>query len=89
MKKGELVTLRLNLQASDQALAYAIASKELWQNPGVIVRGVYEGQIRSTNSFTGKTYATEITPAVDIMIIGILIVITTLHTKIATFQISS
>lgn len=73
MKKGELVTLRSDLQTPDQVLAYGIASVATWQNPGVIVRGVYEGQIRLLDPVTGKSYATEITPVVDIMIIGKLV----------------
>ena len=73
MKKGELVTLRYKLQSPDLVLAYGIAPKDTWANPGVVVRGVYEGQIRMSDPVTGKSYATEITPVVDIMIIGKLI----------------
>lgn len=73
MKKGELVTLREKLQPNDAELAYGIASLETWKNPAVIVRSVYEGQIRISDPFTGKAYATEITPVVDIMIIGKLV----------------
>jgi hypothetical protein len=73
MKKGELVTLRHKLQSPELVLAYGIAPQDTWKNPGVVVRGVYEGQIRMLDPITGKSYATEITPVVDIMIIGKLI----------------
>lgn len=73
MRKGELVTLRNDLQTPDQALAYGIASVETWKNPGVVVKSVYEGQIRISDPITGKAYATEITPVVDVMIIGKLV----------------
>ena len=37
---------------------------------GVVVRGVYEGQVYFIDAISGKNIGTELTPVVDVMILG-------------------
>jgi hypothetical protein len=70
MRKGDLVMLKSSLNAQEYNDVFRLASIEVWQNPGVIVRGIYEGQSRLVDPVSGKIYATELTPAVDVMLSG-------------------
>lgn len=65
--------LREHLQAPELSQALDLVDVETWRNPGVVVRSVYEGQIRILDPITGKNYATEITPVVDVIIAGSMI----------------
>jgi hypothetical protein len=68
MKKGDLV---ISISEEDHLLR--LAPKSTWKNPGVVIRGVYEGRLLLVNALTGKNIATELTPVVDIMIAGRII----------------
>ena len=65
--------LKSDLGARSQNDAYMLASVEDWSNPGVVVRSIYEGQSRLVDPISGKVYATELSPSVDIMISGKII----------------
>ena len=67
MRKGDLVMLKPLLDAQGHN------DVEVWSNPGVIVRDVYEGQSRLIDPISGKIYATELTPSVDVMLSGRII----------------
>jgi len=62
-----------HLDAQGHNDVYRLAPVEVWSNPGVVVRGVYEGQSRLVDPISGKVFATEIMPAVDIMLSGRII----------------
>ena len=68
MKKGDLV---ISTSGDDHLLR--LAPKSTWENPGVVIRGVYEGRLLLVDAVTGKNIATELTPVVDIMIAGRII----------------
>ena len=65
MKKGDLV-----IKAADGDGLFQLAPKDTWDNPGVVIRGAYEGSTPLVNVISGKSIATEITRVVDIMIMG-------------------
>ena len=73
MRKGDLVMLKPLLDAQGHNDVYRLAPVEVWSNPGVIVRDVYEGQSRLIDPISGKIYATELTPSVDVMLSGRII----------------
>lgn len=60
MKKGDLVMISSGSLADGQS----------WEEPGVIIKGVYEGQSHIVLSGTGKNIGTDIAPVVDLMISG-------------------
>ena len=68
MKKGDVV-----IKGNENQHLLRLAPKQTWDNPGVVIRGVYEGSLTLVDAITGKNIATEITPVVDIMIAGQII----------------
>lgn len=69
MKKGDLV-----VRNSDSDYLFRLAAPATWENPGVVIRGTYEGSLSHIDPMTGKNIGmTEITSVVDIMISGKLI----------------
>jgi len=71
MNKGTLITCRKNLTAQDyEHLKRLSKQDQVWSHSGVVVRGVYEGQVYFIDAISGKNIGTELTPVVDVMILG-------------------
>tara|TARA_B100000700_G_scaffold322989_1_gene425820 strand:- start:890 stop:1120 length:231 start_codon:yes stop_codon:yes gene_type:complete len=60
MKKGDLVMISSG----------SLATGRDWDEPGVVIRGIYEGQSHVVLAGSGKNVGTDIAPVVDLMIAG-------------------
>ena len=58
------------MKALDDDYLLHLSPASTWDNPGVVIRGVYEGNMLLVDTVSGKNVATEITRVVDIMIAG-------------------
>lgn len=72
MKRGDLVKFD-TLQPIESQVFLKFITEEMFNSSGVIVSNVYEGQTSSIDAVTGKVYAIELIPVVDIMILGKII----------------
>ena len=60
MTEGDLV-LRVRFPESDSK------TKDLWKDPALVVRGIYEGSVTHYNH-NGKPKVTELKPVIDVMV---------------------
>lgn len=65
MKRGDLVTFDNTCLS---AYLMPVEFEEMRGNHGIVMSNVYEGQFSSFDLVTGKAYATEIVPVVDVMV---------------------